>query len=206
MPNAVKEVLTDLKKSKTLIASGKIPVFGGMIPGVTTDFVAAILAEYLGGTFINLSNVDGVYDSNPRDNPDAVLYRELSYQALIKILLKEETKPRQNLVLDIPAALILKRSKITGLFLNGSRLQNFESAVRGESFEGTIVSSSGADEKEISDSAEYAEEENEEPEDEADSKEKPKKKRKPKSKPPAKKRKTDSDDDPDVIAMRLRMR
>lgn len=141
LDNAFPEVLTDITKAKTIVASGKIPVFGGLLPGVTTDFDAAILAEYLGASFINLSNVDGIYSSDPKKNSRAKLYRELSYTELLGILMKQQSKPGQNIVLDIPAALVLQRSNITAYFLNGNNMSNFEAAVRGLAFNGTIVQS-----------------------------------------------------------------
>ena len=110
------------------------------MPGFTTDAVAALVAEQMSGMFINLSNVDGVYSSDPKRSKNAKFYSELSYERLISIIQMAETKPGQNVVLDLPASLVLKRSMIKALFLNGNDLENFEAAVRGQEFKGTIVS------------------------------------------------------------------
>ena len=132
-------VMKKINQAKRVIDSGKIPVYGGLLPGLTTDSVAALLAEGLNATFVNLSNVDGVYSSNPSENPHAKFYPELSYDRLASLIRLSESKPGQNVIIDLPAAMILKRSNIRAIFLNGNNLENFESALRGGEFKGTIV-------------------------------------------------------------------
>lgn len=141
LEKAYPEVLTHIGSAKELIDAGQIPVYGGLLPGATTDFVAALLAESLNAKFINLSNVDGIYSSDPSKNKRAKMYSELDYNQLMKLVASAESKPGQNLIIDLPACNILRRSEIKSLFLNGNDLENFESAVRGNSFTGTVVSS-----------------------------------------------------------------
>lgn len=142
LSNAHSEVITDFGNVLPLIEKGKIPVLGGMHPGFTTDAVAVLLAEKLRGTFINLSNVDGVYSSDPASHKKAKLFRELSYERLLETVATLEVEAGQHGVLDVPAAIVLKRSRIPALFINGNNLENFESAVKGQPFNGTIVQSS----------------------------------------------------------------
>lgn len=134
-------VQTDIKASLDIIESGEIPVYGGLIPGYTTDSVAALLSEFLHAKFINISNVKGVYSQDPKENPKAVFYSKVSHERLLRILLRssEASQPRANLVLDIPACLILKRSGIDAYFIGAKDLANFENVVRGAEFEGTLV-------------------------------------------------------------------
>ncbi|MEM4326818.1 MAG: UMP kinase [Candidatus Diapherotrites archaeon] len=139
LPNAWKKVLDDVREAKEIIDEGKIPVFGGLMPLFTTDTVAALIAEYLNGTFVNLTNVDGIFDSNPKENPEAKMLTEISYDKLITIIAKESSKPGQNVVLDLPCCMILKRSKIPAVVLNGNNLPNFAAFVRGEQFTGTTI-------------------------------------------------------------------
>ncbi len=139
LERAHREVLTELKHSREIIAEGKIPVFGGMIPGYTTDSVSALLAEYLHATFINLSNVKGVFTADPKLDSKAKFLEKTSYDEILSILSKTENKPRQHKILDIPAALILKRSKIKSVILDAKDLLNFENSVRGKKFEGTTI-------------------------------------------------------------------
>ena len=137
--NAYPEILTDIKLADDVLAKGKTPIFGGLMPGFTTDAVGALLAEFLNATFINLSNVDGIYTADPAAHPSARLYHEMSYDKLLEILVSNAMKPGQNLILDLPAAIILKRSKIPAFFLSGDNLDNVKSAVQGDAFHGTVV-------------------------------------------------------------------
>ena len=137
--DAFPTVLTTVADAIAVIEQGRIPVMGGLSPGSTTDLVASLIAEAMNGTFINLSNVDGIYSSDPKRTKHAKFYPELSYERLLSIIQMAESKPGQNVVLDMPAVLVLKRSQIKSLFLDGNDLSNFEAAVRGSDFNGTIV-------------------------------------------------------------------
>ncbi len=135
-------VLTDITRAKEIIAQGKIPVFGGIVPGFTTDAVSALIAEQLNASFINLSNVAGIYSADPRKNPDAELYTKLSHKKLLKVIVDAVAKtsgPGQNVILDLPCALILQRSNIRALVLNAHDVSNFENAVRDLDFHGTTI-------------------------------------------------------------------
>lgn len=133
-------VQTDVNKAEEILAAGKIPVFGGLIPGFTTDTVAALLAEKLHCDFINLTNVDGIYSADPEHNPRAKFFPEIGYEKLLSLIRLSESKPAQNVILDLPCCMILKRSKIQGIVLDGNDLANFKAALRGEDFKGTVIS------------------------------------------------------------------
>lgn len=139
IPSCHKEVLIDILRAKEILDSGKIPVFGGLMPFFTTDSVAALLAEYLGGTFVNLTDVDGIYDSNPAENPGAKRFDEIGYSKLVSLIVAQGSMPGQNVVLDLACCLILQRSRITGVVLNGSDMTNFSNYVNGYSFTGTVI-------------------------------------------------------------------
>jgi len=139
LENAYPGVLTDIQSSKQVLSMGKIPVFGGLLPGITTDAVAALLAEFLKADYVNLTNVDGIYSADPKTKPNAKFYPELSHDRLIGLMQVAESKPGQNLVLDLPCCYILKRSRIRGIVLNGSDLSNFERAIEGSEFKGTVI-------------------------------------------------------------------
>ncbi|MEM4598306.1 MAG: UMP kinase [Candidatus Diapherotrites archaeon] len=139
LERAYPDVLENIFDSKKVLSAGMIPVYGGLLPGITTDCVAALLAEFLGATFINLTNVDGVYSSDPKENPRAKFYPEISHERLISLISVAESKPGQNVVMDLPSCLVLKRSRIPAIILNGNDLDNFASAIRGMPFKGTKV-------------------------------------------------------------------
>ena len=83
-----------------------VSIVPGQIPGITTDAVAALAAEKLGGAFINLTKSDGVLKGGRR-------IEEISYSRLFREfpeLLSAE--PGRHFPLDITALAILKRSSI----------------------------------------------------------------------------------------------
>jgi uridylate kinase len=128
-----------IKDAKYAIERGRIPVMGGILEGTTSDGVAALMAEAMNYDFVNLSNVDGIYDSDPNENEEAVFFKELSFNDMNFLLRDKEIVPGQNLFVDIQAALILTRSKIKSFFLNGNHLENFRNCLRGNDFKGTII-------------------------------------------------------------------
>ncbi|PKP58731.1 MAG: UMP kinase [Candidatus Altiarchaeales archaeon HGW-Altiarchaeales-1] len=118
----------------------KIVVMGGTHPMHTTDGVAAMLAENVrADLFINLTNVEYVYDKDPKKYLDAKTYEKLSYDELIKILNNSEMSASANNILDLVAAKTIKRSKIRTLILNGRNFENLKNAIEGEGFIGTVV-------------------------------------------------------------------
>jgi uridylate kinase len=139
--NAYPIVLTDVKQAKNILSQRKTPVFGGLLPSFTTDAVSALIAEYLNAScLVNLTNVDGVYSMNPKEHSHAKFFDSLSYDKLISLIKLAESKPGQNMVLDLPCCLIIKRSKIKTIVLNGNDLENFKSMIIGMDFKGTIIS------------------------------------------------------------------
>ena len=141
---AWKEVLSDVKQSENVLLLGKTPVYGGTVPGQTTDAVAAIIAELLGAEFVNLSNVDGIYSADPAKEPGAKMYKELSHTKMVSLLKAQASKPGGHSFVDAHAAAILTRSKIKSCFINGNDLENFKAVIRGQEFRGTIVRTESA--------------------------------------------------------------
>ncbi len=136
---ANKKVITDFSDLDEIIGEGRIPIMGGMAEGQTTDAVAALVAEKLGFEFVNLSNVDGIYDKDPNENEEAFLFKELSFNDMNFLLREKLLVPGLHLFVDPQAVSILSRSKIKSYFLNGNHLENFKNCLRGQEYKGTIV-------------------------------------------------------------------
>ncbi|HEU4984531.1 MAG TPA: UMP kinase, partial [Nitrososphaera sp.] len=65
----------DLEQVTEAAASGKIVVAGGLHPGQSTNATSALIAEKVGAArFVNATDVDGIYDSDPRKNRNAKRY------------------------------------------------------------------------------------------------------------------------------------
>ncbi|VVB66742.1 Uridylate kinase [Candidatus Gugararchaeum adminiculabundum] len=136
-------VMNDFEKAGEVACNEKVKfiVMGGTIPGITTDTDAVLLAEKLRAKrVINLSNVDGIYDSNPKENPKAKKYDAMSFDQLVELANRsDQRKAGTNFVFDVMACKLIARSKIETHFVNGKNLKDVEKAINGEKHSGTIV-------------------------------------------------------------------
>jgi uridylate kinase len=115
------------------IEHDKIFVMGGTVPGHTTDAVSAMLAAHVGADlFINATNVDGVYEHDPRKNPSAKRFEKLTYNELLKIVKTDEYQAGTSTVIDPKAARIIHKNQIKTIILDGRKVKNIVDAVKGE--------------------------------------------------------------------------
>ncbi|MFH1751736.1 MAG: UMP kinase [archaeon] len=140
---AFHEPLDNFTRIKEVFDSGKIPVVFGMLPGTTTDGIAALTAEFLkADLFVNLTNVSGIYSGDPKREKNVILLDSMDYNKLIKLVLTyASVSTGCHVPFDLFAATIVKRSNIKALVLNGNNTENLLKAVRGEQFIGTTISS-----------------------------------------------------------------
>jgi uridylate kinase len=122
-------------------SSGNIVVMGGTEPKHSTDAVAAELArETQADLLVNASNVDGVYDKDPKKFPEAKLIPKITARELLKMVEKIPQSPGNYALMDKMAVESVIRSKVKTIILNGRNLANVEAAVDGEKFTGTLIS------------------------------------------------------------------
>ena len=128
-----------LHQAQSLFGKGVL-VMGGTEPGHSTDAVACLLADWVGADiFVNASNVDAVYDMNPKEHPDAKPLAIVSASDLSKILSGAGSKAGQYPLLDHVAIQTIKRAGFSALMVDGRDLANMEDAVLGRPFKGTRV-------------------------------------------------------------------
>ena len=106
-------------------------------PNQTSDSVAAELAHYLKGEFINLTNVKGLYDKDPNKYPKAKFIKEISWKNFDKIVQKIKYSPGQHFVLDQNASKIIKKHKIKTYIIKETRELN--NLLNKKQFTGTII-------------------------------------------------------------------
>ena len=100
-------------------AAGKVVVCGGLQPGQSTNAVAAAIAELIkADLLINATNVDGVYERDPRKYPGQRPLKELSVGRLKEILERQAYLPGHYELLDLVALKIVERAGITLVFVN----------------------------------------------------------------------------------------
>jgi len=134
---AFERILTEpTKKIKT---KKKIIVFGGWKPGRSTDYDSVLAAKNFGAKrVINLSDVDFIYDKNPKKFKDAKPLERISFDELFKIIGRKWT-PGANIPFDPEAAKLAQKEKIKVIFLNGRNFKNLEKVFSGKKFKGTII-------------------------------------------------------------------
>jgi len=119
----------------------KIVVMGGLQPGQSTNAVGALVAEAIGAElFINATDVDGVYTSDPKRNLEARKLDIVDTDKLLALTSSERLEAGGYALFDPLAIKIVERSEIPTLIVNGRETVNIERAVCGESV-GTLVKS-----------------------------------------------------------------
>ena len=108
-------------------------------PHSTSDSAAAEIAKKFKTDFINLTNVDGLFDKNPLKNKNAKLIHSISWENFDKITNKIKYKPGQHFVLDQSASKIIRKNKIATYIL-GKNLKNLDNLLKGKKFKGTTIS------------------------------------------------------------------
>ena len=120
---------------------GKIAIMGGTRPGHTTDAVSAMIARlWKADRIVNASNVDAVYSADPRKDPGAKRFSEMSIDELGSIVYSKHDAGRSS-VFDPLGVRIAKQNKIDLLMVNGRDFEELENAILGKKIKGTFVNS-----------------------------------------------------------------
>jgi len=121
------------------LKEGKILVMGGLKPGITTDAVAALVAEHVNADLlVKGTDQDGVYNKDPRKHSDAVKLDRLSFDDLGEVFSESAHKAGIHQIIDPEAVKILKRNRVKLVVVNGFKPENILAAVNGKSV-GTVV-------------------------------------------------------------------
>lgn len=130
----------DLEEATEAGKKHKIVVMGGTVPGHTTDAVSAMLAIKVGAQrLVNATNVDGVYDSDPKKNPAAKKFTRMSHEQLMALTSESEGMAGPHVIFDPKGADIISKAIIPLFVCNGRDLNALKSAILGDEFDGTIV-------------------------------------------------------------------
>ncbi len=128
-----------VEEAADCLHKGKIAVMGGVKPGMTTDSVAALIAEHVNADLlVKGTDQDGVYDKDPRKHRDAVKLDHLAFDDLAGVFSESKHTAGIHQVIDPEAVKILKRQHVRLIVVNGFKPENILAAVKGEKI-GTIV-------------------------------------------------------------------
>jgi uridylate kinase len=116
------------------LEKGRVVIFGGGTgnPYFSTDTTAALRAAEVGADVIlKATKVDGIYDSDPKKNPKARRFENISYLEALQKQLK---------VMDSTAFSLCMDNKMPIIVFNMFQHENLARVVRGEKV-GTLVNS-----------------------------------------------------------------
>lgn len=133
------KIAITLEEVSNFLRKNKVVVMGGLKPGITTDTVAALVAQRINAQLIvKATNQDGIYNKDPKKYVDAFKIDNLSFDDLSKIL--EETKHKAGIhqIVDPEAIKILKKGNIPLIVVNGFNPNNILDAVIGKRI-GTFI-------------------------------------------------------------------
>jgi uridylate kinase len=104
----------DLEQVSKAVTTKSIVVTGGLHPGQSTNATAALIAEKVKATkFLNATDVNGIYDSDPNKNKDAKLFNEITIKKCIDLLGSEDSAAGGYDLMDLVALKVIERSKIS---------------------------------------------------------------------------------------------
>lgn len=114
------------------LEAGKVVIFGGGLgtPYFSTDTAAALrAAEIKADCILMAKNIDAIYSADPKTDPNAVRYTEVSYSQIINENLR---------ALDLTSAIFCMDNHIEGYAFGLADPENIYRAVMGESV-GTAI-------------------------------------------------------------------
>nr|AIF04672.1 uridylate kinase, putative (pyrH) [uncultured marine thaumarchaeote KM3_175_G11] len=137
--NAYPHPPTNLTEVKQAVDSGFIVVTGGLHPGQSTNGTAALIAEKINATeFLNATDVDGIYDSDPNKNKKAKQFKRIELKDLRSLLVHEDSMAGGYDLMDIVALKVIERSKIKTKIIK-SDIKTIEKAIKGLSIGTEII-------------------------------------------------------------------
>lgn len=130
----------DMKQVKNLLNKRDIVFCGALryAPHQTSDATACKLAAYLKSNFINLTNVKGLYDKNPKKFKDAKFIPEATIEEFNKIVMAIPDKPGMHAPVDHTAMHVIKEHKIK-TYIIGKDAKQLDNLLNNKKFIGTII-------------------------------------------------------------------
>ena len=130
-----KVVINPTEKIKT---SKKIIIGAGWMPGCSSDNDAVLWAKNLGAkTVINLTNVDYIYDKDPKEFKDAKPFKNLSWKEYKKIV-GGKWVPRMHAPFDPVASRTAEKLGIRVIIMKAG-LENFKNFLEDKEIVGSVL-------------------------------------------------------------------
>ncbi len=137
---AFPKIVETLDELEVAFQHGKVVLMGGLTPGQSTNAVAALAAESIDADILlNATNVDGVYDRDPKQ-PGAKMLKSVDIKELRSILSGSGTRAGEYKLFDPVAIKVVARSKIKAIIFNGNDPENLRRLIgKGEEIGSLVV-------------------------------------------------------------------
>lgn len=137
--NAYKRIINDPRDMADKF-NEKIIVACGWSPGWSTDYIAVRIAEkYNIKKLINISNVDYVYDKDPRKFKNAVPIKNILWKDFRKIV-GNKWDPGLHMPFDPIASRLAQKIGLKVAVINSKNTKNLENCLANKKFIGTVIS------------------------------------------------------------------
>ena len=125
--------------TKKIKFKNDILIAAGWKPGCSSDFDTVLLAKnFRVKQIINLTNIDYIYEKDPKEFPEAKSLKKISWSKLIKIV-GERWQPGSSVPFDPVAAKLAQKLKMRVVFINGRNLDRLENFLNKKPFVGTTI-------------------------------------------------------------------
>lgn len=127
-------------EASATLRRGEVSVMGGVMPGQTTDAVAAALAEHVDADLlVYATSADGVYDADPNVDDGAEQFGELTPDELVDVVLPMSRDAGASAPVDLLAAKLIDRASLRSVVLDGSDPRRVVDAVLDGDHTGTEI-------------------------------------------------------------------
>lgn len=125
---------------REVFGTGSVVVVAGSQPGRSNDWNALEIANVFGvNEIIDVKNVDGVYDKDPKKFPDAKFLEKLTWDEYLNVIGNpEEHAPGANYPVDPITARRAKELQIAYQIVGGN-LDNLKNVITKVQFHGTVI-------------------------------------------------------------------
>jgi uridylate kinase len=135
---AAKNVITDFSIRQPTY--GNVILAGGWKPGRSSDGAAVVLASIYGAdVLINFTDVDYVYDKDPKMFPEAKKIENISWDNFLKNIIGTKWVPGKKVPFDPTAAKFAQRHKLKVIIADGKNLKNLKNILNHKEFIGTTI-------------------------------------------------------------------
>lgn len=108
-------------------------------PGRSSDYDSVIYAKrYKAKNIINMTNINYVYDKDPKIHKDAKPLNSISWKEFRR-LIGNKWDPGLNLPFDPVASKFAETLKLQVIVMNGKPLTNLKNFLSGKSYKGTVI-------------------------------------------------------------------